>query len=107
MSGIEFTNFDLAVKIIKEQMEAMKSGDFSEEEIEQTKAVIKNQMLETLDTARGMVEILYHNVVSNVEVSLDDWMMGMDRATKDEIVTVASKVQLDTIYFLTGMGAEE
>jgi predicted Zn-dependent peptidase len=107
MSGVEFENFDLAVKIIKEQMEAMKSGDFTEEEIDQTKAVIENQLLETLDTARGMVELLYHNVVSKVEVSLDDWLKGMQETTKDEVVAVANKVNLDTIYFLTGMEAAE
>jgi predicted Zn-dependent peptidase len=107
MSGIEFENFDLAVKIIKEQMEAMKTGDFSDEEIDQTKAVIKNQLLETLDTARGAVELLYHNVVSEVQVSLDDWLKGMEATTKDEIIKVANKVNLDTVYFLTGMGATE
>lgn len=107
MSGIEFENFDLAVTIIKEQMAAMKSGDFTDEELEQTKAVIQNQLLETLDTARGMVELLYHNVVSKVEVPFDNWLQGMQETTKDEIVAVANKVNLDTIYFLTGMEAAE
>ena len=67
MSGIDNKNYDQAVTIIKEQMEAMKTGDFTEEEIEQTKAVIKNQLLETIDTSRGIVEILYHNVVADKE----------------------------------------
>jgi predicted Zn-dependent peptidase len=107
MSGIEFNNFELAVKIIREQMEAMKAGDFTEQEIEQTKAVIENQMLETMDTARGMVEVLYHNVVSEQKVNLDDWLNGMSKTTKEEIVEVAKKVQLDTIYFLTGLGADK
>ncbi|MBT2681421.1 insulinase family protein [Bacillus sp. ISL-35] len=107
MSGIEFENFELAVKIIREQMEAMQAGDFTDQEVEQTKAVIENQMLETLDTARGMVEVLYHNVVSGQNVSLDDWLQGMSKTTKEEIVDVAKKVQLDTVYFLTGLEADK
>lgn len=107
MSGVEFNNFELAVKIIREQMQAMQSGDFTEQEIEQTKAVIENQMLETLDTARGMVEVLYHNVVSERKVSLDDWLKGMGKTTKQEIIEVANKVQMDTIYFLTGLEADK
>jgi predicted Zn-dependent peptidase len=107
MSGIEFENFELAVNIIKEQMEAMKSGDFSEEEIQQTKAVIENQMLETLDTARGIVEVIYHNVVSKVHVPLEEWMQKMQQAKKEDIIAVANKVNLDTIYFLTGLEAEK
>lgn len=107
MSGIDNKNFDQAVKIIKEQMQAMKNGDFSDAELEQTKAVIKNQLLETIDTARGMVEILYHNVVAGTKISLDDWLEKMDQTTREEIVKVADKIDLDTIYFLTGTEAGE
>lgn len=102
MSGIDLKNYDQAVKIIKEQMAAMKNGDFTDEELVQTKAVIRNQILETVDTARGLVEILYHNVVAGAQIRLNHWMEEMDRATKDEIVAVANKIELDTIYFLTG-----
>lgn len=107
MSGIEFNNFDTAVNIIREQMQAMQEGDFTEEEVAQTKAVIQNQMLETLDTSRGMVEVLYHNVVSEQKVNLDDWLQGMDSTTKEEIIEVAKKVKMDTIYFLTGLEADK
>ncbi|WP_394232466.1 EF-P 5-aminopentanol modification-associated protein YfmF [Niallia oryzisoli] len=106
MSGIDNKNYDQAVSIIKEQMKAMNAGEFTEEEINQTKAVIKNQLLETIDNARGMVEILYHNVVSNENISLDHWIAKMDQVTKDEIIKVAGKIELDTIYFLTE-GAEQ
>ncbi|WP_057763267.1 EF-P 5-aminopentanol modification-associated protein YfmF [Cytobacillus praedii] len=104
MSGIDNKNYDQAIRIINEQMDAMKSGDFSEEEIVQTKAVIKNQLLETVDTSRGIVEILYHNVVSKKDISLDEWMEKMDHVTKEDIIAVANKINLDTIYFLTGKG---
>ena len=64
MSGIEDQKYDQAVSIIKEQMDVMKTGDFTEQEIEQTKAVIQNQFLETVDSARGLIEVLYHNIVA-------------------------------------------
>lgn len=104
MSGIDNKNYDQAVTIIKDQMKAMNDGNFSEEELKQTKAVIKNQLLETIDTSRGIVEILYHNVVSKVVFSLDDWISKMDSVTKEDIVKVANKIELDTIYFLTEGG---
>ncbi|OCA85412.1 zinc protease [Bacillus sp. FJAT-27225] len=102
MSGIDINHFDKAVGIIKEQMDEMKKGNFSDAELEQTKAVIVNQILETIDTNRGIVEILYHNVVAGVELTLDEWIDGMKAATREEIVEVGQKVDLDTIYFLTG-----
>ena len=105
MSGIDNKNYDQAVKIINEQMEAMKKGEFTDEELVQTKAVIRNQILETIDTSRGLLELLYHNVVAHADINLDAWLNGMENATKEEIVGVADKIRLDTIYFLTGMEA--
>jgi predicted Zn-dependent peptidase len=105
MSGIDNKNYDQAVSIIKEQMQAMKNGDFTEQELQQTKAVIKNQLLETIDTSRGMVELLYHNVVAHTNISFSQWLQQMEQANKEQIVQVAQKIELDTIYFLTGTEA--
>ncbi|AMX83977.1 zinc protease [Geobacillus subterraneus] len=108
MSGIEPANYEKARRIIDEQMQAMKNGDFTDEEMAQTKAVIRNQLLETLDTPRGLVEVLYHNVVSTRKRPLDEWLAGTDGVMREDVVRVAEKVALDTVYFLTGMeGATE
>ena len=102
MSGIEGKNYEKAVTIIKEQMTAMQNGDFTDEEVVQTKSVIKNQILETIDTPRGLVELLYHEVIANYERPVEEWLTGVERVTKDAIVKVAKNIQLDTIYFLHG-----
>ncbi|MED4904155.1 EF-P 5-aminopentanol modification-associated protein YfmF [Parageobacillus thermoglucosidasius] len=106
-SGIEPANYQKALQIIEKQMEAMKNGDITDEEIAQTKAVIRNQLLETIDTPRGLVEVLYHNVVAKRKRPMEEWLSGTDRISREEIVRVASKVELDTIYFLTGMEGTE
>ncbi|MGM0750494.1 MAG: EF-P 5-aminopentanol modification-associated protein YfmF [Bacillota bacterium] len=103
MSGIEFEKYDQAVGIINDQLQAMKDGDFTDGEIEQTKAVIRNQLLETIDTSRGLVEVLYHNAVAHEEIDLKHWLDEIEKTTKEDIVKAANKVELDTIYFLTGM----
>ncbi|MGG4264884.1 EF-P 5-aminopentanol modification-associated protein YfmF [Peribacillus simplex] len=101
MAGIDNANYKQALEIIHEQMKEMKQGNFSEEVLSQTKAVVKNQLLETIDVSRGLVEILYHNVIFGKDISLDEWFEKIERTTKEEIVAVGQKVQLDTIYFLT------
>ncbi|EIJ81431.1 peptidase M16 domain protein [Bacillus methanolicus PB1] len=103
MSGIDAKNYQQAVQIINEQMHAMKNGDFTDEEINQTKAVIRNQLLETIDTSRGIVEVLYHNIVSKQPIDFQTWLKGMEQVTREDIMKVAQKIEADTIYFLTGM----
>ncbi|MBZ6023062.1 insulinase family protein [Bacillus cereus] len=106
MSGIEAKNYEKAVEIIKEQMLAMQNGEFSEEEINQTKSVIQNQILEAIDTPRGFVEMLYHGIISDRTRPVEEWLTGIESVTKEEIVKVAKNIELDTIYFLQGTEGE-
>lgn len=107
MSGIEFDKYQKAVRIISEQMEAMKKGDFTDQELSQTKAVIKNQLLETIDTARGSIEVLYQNATAGKNRSINEWIEGIDGVSKAEVIAVANKIELDTIYFLKGSEVAE
>ncbi|TKH18740.1 insulinase family protein [Bacillus wiedmannii] len=106
MSGIEAKNYEKAVEIIKEQMLAMQNGDFSEEEMHQTKSVIQNQILEAIDTPRGFVEMLYHGIISDRTRPVEEWLTGIESVMKEEIVKVAKNIELDTIYFLQGTEGE-
>ncbi|WP_347550324.1 pitrilysin family protein [Pseudalkalibacillus hwajinpoensis] len=102
MSGIEFKNYSKTVEIIKEQLLAMQNGDFNEEEMKQTKTMIRNQLLETVDDAKGMVELLYHGVVSRKLRTIEEWLEGIEGVTKEQILAVAERIKLDTVYFLKG-----
>ncbi len=106
MSGIEFENYDQAVTIIKKQMELMKQGEFTDGDISQTKAVIRNQLLETADSAGGLIEVLYHEIVGGKGRPFEEWLEGVEKVTREDISRVAGKVELDTVYFLTGTEGE-
>lgn len=102
MSGIENQNYDKAVDIINEQLEMMKTGEFTEKEIDQTKAVIRNELLETLDSAKGYIEVLYNNYVGGRDITFEAWLEKIQAVTKAEIIDIAKKIEMDTIYFLAG-----
>ncbi|WP_263707431.1 EF-P 5-aminopentanol modification-associated protein YfmF [Shouchella tritolerans] len=102
MAGIEFNKFERAVAIIKEQAEAMKTGEFDEETIEQTKAMLINQMLEAIDTPRGFVELSYHEMVAGTTYPIGERIEALKKVSKTDIVNAANKWELDTIYFLKG-----
>lgn len=82
MSGIEVKNYKQAVTIIEEQFQAMQNGDFSEDDIAQTKAVIKNQVLETIDTAYGLAEFLYQQASAQVEIPIEKFLDNIEKVTK-------------------------
>ncbi len=106
LSGIESDKYKDAVTIIDKQMEDMKSGNFTEEDISQTKAVLKNQILETIDVPRGRIELEYHGAIAGRKIRAEDWVKEIEQVSKEDIVRAASKIIKDTTYFLYGKGGD-
>jgi predicted Zn-dependent peptidase len=100
MSGIDVKNYEQAVSIIKEQMDAMRQGRISEEELSQTKATLTNQFRELQDSARMMIDFTYNGLVSGRRRKLDELLGAIEAVTKEEIAKVAEKISMDTIYLL-------
>ncbi|GIP36877.1 peptidase M16 [Paenibacillus sp. J31TS4] len=106
-SGIEFANYDKAVSIILAQLEAMKRGDIDSLELQQTKAMIANQLREIEDSAFEMIGFDFNNVLSGRERTVASLIAAVEETGTDAIRAVAEQVELDTIYFLTnGEGGE-
>ncbi|WP_040980217.1 EF-P 5-aminopentanol modification-associated protein YfmF [Oceanobacillus jeddahense] len=104
MSGIAPEDYEKALAIIREQMEAMQNGDFTEEELEETKLLIINQLKETLDHAQGMIEFMYQQEVGQKEMPVDELFEGIRQVTKEQVIEVAKQVQENMVYLLTSEG---
>jgi predicted Zn-dependent peptidase len=102
MSGIECANYEKAVAIIKEQFQSLQDGAFTVTELDQTKALLKNAVLEALDNPFSLIEQLYRKVLIKDSGDLTAWLNGIEKVTPDEVKQVAGMTALDTIYFLQG-----
>src|SRR5699024_5653345 len=89
-SGIASENYEKAKDIIQEQMDAMKKGDFTEKELEETKDLLVNQLLETMDSSRGIVELFYQQVVGGKKLPPNELIDQIKQVTKEDIVRVAN-----------------
>ncbi|GIP33134.1 EF-P 5-aminopentanol modification-associated protein YfmF [Paenibacillus sp. J2TS4] len=99
-SGIELNNYDKAVAIIRQQLEAMVQGEISELELAQTKAMIVNQLKEIQDSAYEMVGFDFNSVLSGKERTIPELIEAIEAVTPESIRQVAEEIILDTIYFL-------
>ena len=100
-SGIEVSDNEKAQTIIAEQFKAMQAGDFTEQEIEETKGLIISELKETMDSPYGIIELLYQQVVGNKDMPPNTFIEKIQQVTKEEVAQVAKKVELDTVYLLT------
>ncbi|MBE1446466.1 EF-P 5-aminopentanol modification-associated protein YfmF [Paenibacillus sp. OAS669] len=99
-SGIEIQNYEKAVSIIRQQLEAMAKGDISETELQQTKAMITGHLREMQDSAFELIAFDFNNILSGVERSVPSLIQDVLSVDKQDIQEVANQVKLDTIYFL-------
>lgn len=98
--GIEIDNYEKALKIIKEQIEDMKKGKFTEEDIKQAKVNIVSTIKfipEEQDT-----ELLYYfsQELSGYKMNSEEYINKVNSITKEQIVELANRIQINTIYFL-------
>ncbi|MDA3130554.1 EF-P 5-aminopentanol modification-associated protein YfmF [Aliibacillus thermotolerans] len=104
-AGIDASQYDKTTRIIKEQLEDMVQGKFTDQELAQTKMMLKNQLMEAYDSPRSIISMAYKGNVLGKERDLNTWMKGIESVTKDEVVHVAKLVTLDTCYVLRGEDA--
>lgn len=98
--GIEIGNYEKALEIIKKQLKDMENGDFTDEDLENAKKGIIatiNTIPEEQDT-----EISYYFGQELVEtkVSLEEYIEKIEKVTKQNVIDIAKKVSINTIYFL-------
>ncbi|MCQ6557854.1 EF-P 5-aminopentanol modification-associated protein YfmF [Paenibacillus mendelii] len=105
-SGIEIANYERATAIIQEQLESMRSGQYSDLELNQTKAMIANHLRELQDSANEMIAYDFNTVLSGKERSADELLRQVQAVSAEQIAAIARKTELDTIYFLRD-GKEE
>ena len=98
--GIEIQNYDKALDIIYKQLEDMKNGKFSDEDVKNAKQYIIsaiNSVEEEQDT-----EISYYlgQELARTKCTLEEYKKEIKKVTKEQIQDIAKRIQINTIYFL-------
>lgn len=105
-SGIAPEDFEKARDIIREQMQEMKAGNFTEEEMNEAKEMIIHYFREAMDSNHGLVELFYQQRLAGIGCSLAEVMKSIREVTKEDVVRVGQKIEEDTLYLLTASGGE-
>lgn len=105
-SGIEIENYDQAVSIITQQLEALRSGEISDLELSQTKSMMTNQLKQIYDSPIEMIGFDFNTILTGTERTVQTVLTEINQVTKNQIQEVAQKVELDTIYFLKNKEGE-
>ncbi len=98
--GIEIENYEKAVKIIKEQLEDMKNGNFSKEEYENAKKYIISTIEAIPEEQDSEITYYFGQELSKNKKTLEQYKQEIEKVTKQDIIDIAKSIKINTIYFL-------
>lgn len=98
--GIDIPNYEKALKIIKEQIEDMKKGEFTDKNIEEAKTNIISTINFIPDEQDTELMYYFSQELSGYEMGYEEYVQKINNITKENIIDLANRVQINTIYFL-------
>lgn len=98
--GIEIGNYEKALDLIKQQIEDMKKGDFTEDDIENAKKGMIATIKSIKDEQDTSLMYYFGQELSQNECSVEDYIARIQRVSKDDVMHIAQNVAIHTIYFL-------
>ena len=101
-SGIEVKNKQTAQDEILSQLESIKQGDFTEEDVFLAKASLKNAYNEIHDSPAALEGWYLTRRLAGLDDTPESVCEEFMSVTKQDIIDVANRMKLDTIYFLEG-----
>ena len=98
--GIEIENYEKALQTIKQQLEDIKNGEFDEKNIENSKNLIIESVKSIPSEQDTEITYYYGQELSSEFTTIDQYIEKIKWQSKKEIIDLASKVKVNTIYFL-------
>ena len=98
--GVEIANYEKALEIVKKQIEDMKNGDFTEEDIQNAKKGIISTIDLIDDEQDTGITYYFGQELSAHKIGADEYKEKVEKIQKEDIVKIANAVSINTIYFL-------
>ena len=106
-SGVDFDKVDEAKSEMLAQLEAVKSGDISDEELEAARRSVASDLCACLDSQGELEGFYLANTIDGLEFSPDELAALVCDVSREDVIKIASSVVLDAEYFLRGGGEDD
>ena len=98
--GIEIANFEKTLKIVKQQLEDFKNGKFSEEDLQDCKKIVEETVNAIEDEQDTGITYWFSQELADTHVGPKEYIEKVNKINKNDIIKIAKKVKVNTIYFL-------
>lgn len=99
-AGIELSKYEKALELTKKQVQDMCDGNFTDEDIADAKTFLANAYRTFEDDQVSQIEMSVGNFVLGLNEDVKTMIEGFSNVTREDIIEVANKVRLTTLYYL-------
>ena len=99
-TGIEINNYDKTLEIIKKQLQEMKNGNITKEEFDAAKTLIMSSVNLIPESEEDMIAYYFDQRLFDENLTVTEYYNKLKEVTMEQVIDVAKKISVDTIYFL-------
>lgn len=99
-AGIEIENYEKTVELVKEQLEQMKRGEFSDEDLAKAKDFMVFGIKSIIDEQETGVTYYLGQELAGTNITPEQYMEKVNAVTREQIEDIANKISINTVYFL-------
>ena len=105
-SGIDFDKYDAAYNEILAQLDAVKAGNFTEEELDAARQAVAAELRTYMDSERDLEHYWLSRNLRGEECDPMEMSAMVEAVTRGDILHAAQGIVLDAVYFLQGSEEE-
>ena len=88
------------MELVKEQLEQMKRGEFSDEDLAKAKDFMVFGIKSIIDEQETGVTYYLGQELAGTNITPEQYMEKVNAVTREQIEDIANKISINTVYFL-------
>lgn len=99
-AGIDSLNYEKTKEIIFRQLEEIKNGNITEQELSRAKSKLMSDLKKIKDSQYSLINYLSSLQLYDIASDIDEIIENISRVTAEDVIKSAKKLNLGSIYFL-------
>lgn len=98
--GIQIENYKKALDLIKVQLENIRTGKFTDTDIENAKIYLISSIKDLEEEQETELIYVMGRQILDSDLSIEEYVNKVNNVTREEIIELANSIKINTIYFL-------
>ncbi|WP_163194821.1 EF-P 5-aminopentanol modification-associated protein YfmF [Clostridium thermarum] len=99
--GIDHNNYEKAKNICIEQINAIKNGNISSEELYSAKKKLISDLRTITDSQYSLMDYISALRAYGIQYNLEDVIAGLEKVDIERVIECAKTIELNAVYFMT------